>query len=225
MAETTKIYQASTSEMFGSSPAPQNENTPFRPCSPYGCAKLYAYWMTKNYREAYGMFASSGILFNHESPRRGETFVTRKVTKGVARIYHKKQDKIVVGNLDAKRDWGHARDYVEAMYKILQHSTPHDYVIATGKQHTVREMIEVAFSNIGITIAWWGSGANERGVDQNGVTRVVIDSKYYRPNEVNDLLGDPSLAASKLNWYPSISFENMIREMVEHDLIEERSHA
>jgi len=218
----TKIYQASTSEMFGSAPAPQNENTPFEPCSPYGCAKLYAYWMTRNYRDSYGMFACSGILFNHESPRRGETFVTRKITKGVARIYHNKQQYVIVGNLDAKRDWGHARDFVEAMHSILQHKKPDDYVIATGKQHTVREMIELAFANIGLIIKWWGSGIDEKGVDQNGVTRVLVSRKYYRPNEVYDLLGDASRAAAVLKWYPSTNFENLIQEMVEHDLEEER---
>ena len=218
----TKIYQASTSEMFGSAPAPQNENTPFEPCSPYGCAKLYAYWMTRNYRDSYGMFACSGILFNHESPRRGETFVTRKITKGVARIYHNKQQYVIVGNLDAKRDWGHARDFVEAMHSILQHKKPDDYVIATGKQHTVREMIELAFANIGLIIKWWGRGIDEKGVDQNGVTRVLVSRKYYRPNEVYDLLGDASRAAAVLKWYPSTNFENLIQEMVEHDLEEER---
>ena len=218
----TKIYQASTSEMFGSAPAPQCEDTAFQPCSPYGCAKLYAYWMTRNYRDAYGMFACSGILFNHESPRRGETFVTRKVTKAVAKIYHGREDYVTVGNLDAKRDWGHARDYVEAMHKVLQHNRPDDYVIATGIQHTVREMITVAFEHIGIRLSWWGEDINERAVDQNGRTRVIVDPKYYRPNEVEDLLGDASRAAAVLNWSPSISFENLIQEMVDNDIEVER---
>lgn len=221
-AKEMRIYQASTSEMFGSAEAPQNEETPFEPCSPYGCAKLYAYWMIKNYREAYGMFACSGILFNHESPRRGGTFVTRKVTQGVANIFKGRQEIIEIGNLDAKRDWGHAQDFAEAMYMILQQDEPDDYVIATGTQYTVREMIEVAFNAIDLKITWWGEGRDEKGVDQNGKTRVIINSRYYRPNEVNDLLGDPSKAEEVLGWVPSIDFVTMIEEMVLSDIEEIR---
>ena len=217
-----RIYQASTSEMFGSAESPQNEETPFEPCSPYGCAKLYAYWMTQNYRESYDMYACSGILFNHESPRRGGTFVTRKVTQGVANIFKGKQQIIEIGNLDAKRDWGHARDFAEAMHLILQQDEPDDYVIATGTQYTVREMIEVAFGAIGYKITWWGKGQDEKGVDQNGQTRVKVNSRYYRPNEVNDLLGDPSKAMRVLGWEPSIGFFNMIEEMVASDIEEIR---
>jgi GDPmannose 4,6-dehydratase len=221
--EDIRIYQASTSEMFGSAESPQSEETPFEPCSPYGCAKLYAYWMTKNYRDAYNMFACSGILFNHESPRRGGTFVTKKVTTGVAKIYAGKQQIIEIGNLDSKRDWGHAEDFVIAMHKILTHPKPADYVIATGVQHTVREMIEVAFNAINFNITWWGEGDAEKGVDQNGQTRVVINPRYYRPNEVNDLLGDPTKAMKTLEWTPSIGFENMIHEMVECDIEDQRT--
>jgi len=221
--DNIKIYQASTSEMFGSAESPQNEETPFEPCSPYGCAKLYAYWMTKNYRDAYNMFACSGILFNHESPRRGGTFVTRKVTTGVAKIYTGNQHIIEIGNLDAKRDWGHARDFAVSMHKILMHHEPDDYVIATGVQHTVREMIEIAFGAIDFNITWWGKGDTERGVDQHGKTRVIVNPHYYRPNEVNDLLGDPTKAMEKLEWGPSIGFEDMIREMVECDIHDQRS--
>ena len=218
-----KIYQASTSEMFGTSISPQNEETPFEPCSPYGCAKLYAYWMTRNYREAYGMYACSGILFNHESPRRGGTFVTRKVTTGVAKIYTGRQQIIEIGNLDAKRDWGHAEDFAIAMHKILTHSVPDDYVIATGVRHTVREMIETAFNAINFNITWWGKGDDEKGVDQNGHTRVVINPRYYRPIEVSDLMGDATKAMTTLDWTPAISFENMIHEMVECDIEDQRT--
>lgn len=215
-----RIYQASTSEMFGSSPGPQNENTPFHPCSPYGTAKLYAHWICSNYRDAYNMYISSGILFNHESPRRGETFVTRKVTRGVADIYNKKEEFIMLGNLNAIRDWGHAKDYVNAMWLMLQQETPDDYVIATGISNTVRNMVELAFSTIEMKIKWKKTGVNEIGIDHNNVVRVRIDPKYYRPNEVDLLHGDPAKANKILNWHPQISFETMIVEMVEQDISE-----
>ena len=191
MINTTRIYQASTSEMFGSSPAPQNELTPFHPCSPYGSAKLYSHWICDNYRKSYGMHISSGILFNHESPRRGETFITRKVTKGVARIFHGKQQNITIGNLEAKRDWGHARDYVEGMWVMLQQDIPDDYVISTGVCHTVRHLVEYSFSLIDMKISWKDDSV-EMGYDQNGIIRVVTDTKYIRPNEVEDLRGNSS---------------------------------
>ena len=209
--------------MFGKvQKIPQNELTPFYPQSPYGAAKVYAHWITINYREAYNIFAVNGILFNHESPRRGETFVTRKIIKALCKIRNNLQKTLYLGNLYAKRDWGHARDYVEAMHKVLQNNRPDDYVIATGIQHTVREMITVAFEHIGIRLSWWGEDINERAVDQNGRTRVIVDPKYYRPNEVEDLLGDASRAAAVLNWSPSISFENLIQEMVDNDIEVER---
>jgi GDPmannose 4,6-dehydratase len=198
----TRFYQASTSEMFGSTPPPQDESSPFRPRSPYGAAKLYAHWMTVNYREAHGLFACSGILFNHESPRRGENFVTRKVTRGVAQILAGKQTKLRLGNLDAKRDWGHARDFVEAMWMMLQEDEPDDYVIATGITRTVEELVEVAFGLVGLH---WKD-------------YVVEDSAYVRPTEVDLLLGNPAKAIAKLGWKPRISFEEMIREMLENDL-------
>jgi GDPmannose 4,6-dehydratase len=198
----TRFYQASTSEMFGSTPPPQDENSPFRPRSPYGAAKLYAHWMTVNYREAHGLFACSGILFNHESPRRGENFVTRKVTRGVAQILAGKQSKLRLGNLDAKRDWGHARDYVEAMWMMLQEDEPDDYVIATGVTRTVEELVEVAFGSVGLD---WKK-------------YVVEDPAYVRPTEVDLLLGNPAKALKKLGWKPRISFEEMIRDMLETDL-------
>ena len=214
-----KFYQASTSEMFGKSPPPQNENTEFQPRSPYAAAKLYSYWVTINYREAYNLFASNGILFNHESPMRGETFVTRKITRAVASILKGKQEKLWLGNLDAKRDWGHAKDYVEGMWKILQHDTPEDFVLATGKSYTVREFCEIAFKEIGINIEWAGKGINEIGKDKkNGTVLVQIDERYFRPTEVDYLEGDASKAKEKLNWIPRISFKSMISEMVQNDL-------
>jgi len=215
MTNTTRIYQASTSEMFGSSPAPQNELTPFHPCSPYGSAKLYSHWICDNYRKSYGMHISSGILFNHESPRRGETFITRKVTKGVARIFHGKQQHITIGNLEAKRDWGHAKDYVEGMWLMLQQDMWDDYVIATGVCHTVRHLVEYAFSLIDMEISW--NGYDIIGYDQNGIVRVVVDTKYIRPNEVDDLRGDSSKILNKLGWGPRTDFNSLIEEMVNHD--------
>jgi GDPmannose 4,6-dehydratase len=200
-------------------PSPQDEKTPFAPRSPYAAAKLYAYWMTVNYREAYGIFASNGILFNHESPIRGETFVTRKVTRAVAAIHAGKQDKLFIGNLDAKRDWGHARDYVEGMWKILQHSKPDDFVLATGKAHSVRQLAEKAFTVIGRKLDWKGEGADEVGLDaKTGAVLVAIDPRYFRPTEVNHLLGDASKAKRELGWSHRISFDQLIEEMVQSDL-------
>jgi len=214
----TRIYQACTSEMFGSSPSPQNEDTPFHPCSPYGSAKLYSYWIGRNYRESYGMYIANGILFNHESPRRGETFVTRKVTKAVARISKGLQDHILIGNLDAERDWGHAKDYVLAMWMMLQRDAPEDFVIATGRSYTVREMIQCAFAYVNMNIRWEGKGIQEVGYDDNGIARVRIDSKYYRPNEVDSLCGDATLANTILGWKPEVTFTELIHEMVQSDL-------
>jgi len=221
LGKDCKFYQASTSELFGGIPGtePQNENTPFYPKSPYGAAKLYAYWITVNYRESYDLFACNGILFNHESPRRGETFVTKKITKAVARIFQGKQDKIKLGNLDAKRDWGHAKDFVYAQWLMMQQDKPEDYVIATGETHTVREFVEVAFKEIGITIVWKGFGIEEKGIDQEtGRVLVEIDEKYFRPAEVELLLGDPSKAEKNLNWVREISFKELASEMVQYDL-------
>ncbi len=214
-----KFYQASTSEMFGKSQPPQNENTAFQPRSPYAAAKLYSYWVTINYREAYDLFASNGILFNHESPMRGETFVTRKITRAVASIFKGKQQKLWLGNLDAKRDWGHAKDYVEGMWKILQHDTPEDFVLATGKSYTVREFCEIAFKEVGVNLQWSGEGINEIGKDsKNGTVLVQIDKRYFRPTEVDYLEGDATKAKEKLNWIPKISLKSMIHEMVQNDL-------
>ena len=214
-----KFYQASTSEMFGKSPPPQNEKTIFQPRSPYAAAKLFAYWITINYREAYDLFASNGILFNHESPMRGETFVTRKITRAVASILKGKQQKLWLGNLDARRDWGHAKDYVEGMWKILQHDKAEDFVLATGKSFTVRKFCEIAFKQIDITLEWVGKGINELGKDtRNGKVLVEIDKRYFRPTEVDYLEGDASKAKEKLNWIPKISLESMISEMVQSDI-------
>ena len=216
-----KYYQASTSELFGGIPetAPQDELTPFYPKSPYGAAKLYAYWITVNYRESYNLFACNGILFNHESPRRGETFVTKKITKAVANIYKGKQDKLVLGNLDAKRDWGHAKDYVKAMWLMLQQGKPQDYVIASGKTHTVREFVEKAFKVVGIQLEWIGSGLQERGLDiEKGNVIVEINPKYFRPSEVDLLWGNPEKAKNELNWEPEISFNSLVEVMVKYDL-------
>jgi GDPmannose 4,6-dehydratase len=221
LGKVCKFYQASTSELFGGIPGtePQNENTPFYPKSPYGVAKLYAYWITVNYREAYDIFASNGILFNHESPRRAETFVTKKITKAVARIFQGRQHKLKLGNLDAKRDWGHAKDYVYAQWLMMQQDNPEDYVIATGETHTVREFVELAFKEVGIIIVWKGFGVEEKGIDQEtGRVLVVIDEKYFRPSEVELLLGDPSKAEKKLNWVRKTSFEELVSEMVQYDL-------
>ena len=214
----TKFYQASTSELYGDTKvAPQNESTPFNPSSPYAAAKLYAHALTKNYREAYGIFASNGILFNHESPVRGETFVTRKITKGLTRIALGLQETLFLGNLDSKRDWGHAKDFVEAQYLILQHSEPDDFVIATGIQHSVREFIEIAANELALTIKWKGKGEDEEGLDQNGRVIVRIDKRYFRPSEVPQLLGDASKAKKLLNWEPKITFSELVSEMVRND--------
>lgn len=220
MEKETRFYQASTSELYGKVQAvPQDENTPFYPRSPYAAAKLYAYWITINYREAYGIHASNGILFNHESPIRGETFVTRKISRGVAAIKLGLQDKIFVGNLDAKRDWGHAREYVEGMWRILQQDAPDDYVLATGEAHTVREFIEHAFAVIGLKIAWRGKGTHEVGFDaETGAVLVQVDPSYFRPTEVDLLLGNPAKAKFKLGWSHIINFGQLVEEMVLADL-------
>ena len=227
LEKKTKIYQASTSELYGLvQEIPQRETTPFYPRSPYGVAKLYGFWITKNYRESYGMFAVNGILFNHESERRGETFVTRKITLAVARIAAGEQDKLYLGNLDALRDWGYARDYVECMWLMLQHDTPEDFVIATGEQHSVREFTERAFREVGINLRWEGEGINERGIDtKTGRVLVEVDPKYFRPAEVETLLGDPAKAKKLLGWNPSkTSFEELVRIMVRHDVAYIQSH-
>jgi GDPmannose 4,6-dehydratase len=215
MENKTRIYQASTSEMFGKvREIPQSETTPFYPRSPYGVAKLYGYWIVKNYRESYGLHASSGILFNHESPRRGETFVTRKITQGLSRISTGQQDVLYLGNLNAKRDWGHAQDFVEAMWLMLQQDEPDDYVIATGEQHSVKEFVEAAAPYFGIRIEWMGEGLNEVGFDWNTKKPVIkVDSKYFRPAEVETLLGDSTKAKEKLGWVPKISFEQLVEDM------------
>lgn len=217
----SKFYQASTSELFGGmlGTEPQNENTPFYPRSPYAAAKLYAYWVTINYREAYDIFACNGILFNHESPRRGETFVTRKVTRAVANIIKGVQDKVSLGNLDAKRDWGFAGDYIEGMWLMLQQDKPDDYVLATGETHTVREFAELAFKEVGMEIEWQGKGVYEKGVDKKtGKTLVDVNPRYFRPTEVELLLGDASKANNKLGWKPRTSFEELVHIMVEEDV-------
>ncbi len=216
----TKFYQASTSELYGKAQEiPQKETTPFYPRSPYGAAKLYAYWITKNYREAYNLFACNGILFNHESPIRGETFVTRKITMAVAKIKKGLQDKLYLGNLDAQRDWGFAGDYVEAMWLMLQQDEPDDYVIATGKTHSVREFTELAFKEVGIEIEWKGKGAEEVGVNAaNGDILIEIDPRYFRPTEVDIMVGDPSKAREKLGWEAKVGFEELVKMMVEGDL-------
>ena len=222
LEKKTKIYQASTSELFGLvQEVPQKETTPFYPRSPYGVAKLYGFWITKNYRESYGMYAVNGILFNHESERRGETFVTRKITIAVARIAQGIQDKLYLGNLDAQRDWGYAKDYVECMWLILQHPTPEDFVIATGEMHSVREFCSLAFSEVGINIKWEGSGVNEKGIDaKTGKTLIEVDPKYFRPAEVEQLLGDPTKARTLLGWNPTkTSFPELVKKMVKHDMI------
>ncbi len=218
---TARFYQASTSELFGNTPAPQSEATPFQPRSPYGAAKLYAYWITVNYREAYGFHASNGILFNHEGPTRGETFVTRKITRAVAAIEAGRQDKLYLGNLDARRDWGHARDYAEGMWRILQQDEPDDYVLATGEARSVRDFVEAAFSHIGVALQWQGKGVEESGIDPaSGAVRVEIDPRYFRPTEVDVLEGDARKARKKLGWKPSVKFDALVREMVDADRAE-----
>jgi len=221
LEKATKIYQASTSELFGLvQEVPQKETTPFYPRSPYGVSKLYGFWITKNYREAYNMFASNGILFNHESPRRGETFVTRKITLAAARIVQNMQKKLYLGNLNALRDWGHAKDYVECMWLILQHKKPDDFVIATGEMHTVREFCDLAFREAGIELEWQGEGINEKGIDKKtGNIVVEVDPKYFRPTEVEQLLGDPTKAKTVLGWNPTKTpFKELVKEMMEEDL-------
>ncbi|MEA3435473.1 MAG: GDP-mannose 4,6-dehydratase, partial [Thermodesulfobacteriota bacterium] len=215
-------YQASTSELFGKvREVPQNENTPFYPRSPYGVAKLYSYWITINYREAYGIYACNGILFNHESPIRGETFVTRKITRAMARIKLGLQECLYIGNLDAMRDWGHASDYVEMQWLMLQQEEPDDFVIATGKQHSVKDVIETSARQLGISIRWEGKGVEEKGInEENNKTIVAVDPGYFRPTEVDNLLGDASKAKEKLGWEPRISFHQLISEMVAEDMKE-----
>ncbi len=217
----TRLYQASTSEMFGKvQEIPQKETTPFYPRSPYGAAKVYAYWIVVNYREAYGIYACNGILFNHESAIRGETFVTRKITRAVARIKLGLQDKLYLGNLDSKRDWGHARDYVEAQWLMLQQPEPDDYVIATGVQYSIRDFVNMAFAEIDVNLEWIGQGVNEKGIDaQTGIIRVEVDPRYFRPTEVDTLLGDSSKAKRKLGWIPKTTLKEMVKEMVKEDLI------
>jgi len=215
----TRFYQASTSELYGLvQEIPQKETTPFYPRSPYAVAKLYAYWIAVNYREAYGIYACNGILFNHESPIRGETFVTRKITRALARIKLGLQDTLYLGNLDAKRDWGHARDYVEAQWLILQQDQPEDFVIATGVQYSVREFVEASAKELGIDIEWRGSGIEEKGYDKSGKLIVAVDPRYFRPTEVETLLGDPSKAKQKLGWTPKTTFAELVAEMVREDL-------
>lgn len=220
LEKKVRFYQASTSEMYGKvHETPQRETTPFYPRSPYGAAKVYAFWITVNYREAYGMHASNGILFNHESPIRGETFVTRKITRGVAAIHHGSTQKIYLGNIDAKRDWGHAKDYVRGMWLIMQRDEPDDYVLASGESHSVREFVELAFAHIGITIEWQGKGVAERGIDAaTGRVLVEIDERYFRPAEVDKLCGDATKANEKLGWEAEIGFQDLIEEMMEADL-------
>lgn len=220
LAQQTRFYQASTSELYGLvQQTPQDENTPFYPRSPYAVAKLYAHWITINYREAYGFYACNGILFNHESPIRGETFVTRKITRALARIKLGLQDCLYLGNLDAKRDWGHARDYVEMQWLMLQQETPEDFVIATGKQYSVREFVMQAAKVVGLSISWQGTGIDEKGISSDGKEIVVVDPNYFRPAEVETLLGDASKARMKLGWQPKVDFQQLVTEMIEEDLM------
>jgi len=221
LQKKTKYYQASTSEIFGNTEIPQNEKTPFRPTSPYAIAKLYAYWTTVNYRESYGIFAVNGILFNHEGPRRGETFVSRKITRAVAKIFHAKNKKgvIYLGNLNAKRDWGYAGDYIESMWKMLQLKKPGDFVISTGESHTVREFVEESFRYIGINIKWKGSGLKEIGYNsKNGEEHIKIDPGYFRPTDINELRGDSSKAKKILGWKPKTKFKDLVRFMMKSDI-------
>ena len=220
LEDKTRFYQASTSELFGKvQETPQCETTPFYPRSPYAAAKLYAYWITVNYREAYGMYACNGILFNHEGPTRGETFVTRKITRAVVAIEMGLQDKLYIGNIDAKRDWGHAKDYVEGMWRMLQQEEPEDFVLATGETHSVREFMELAFAERGVAIEWQGAGVDEKGIDaKTGRELIEIDPRYFRPTEVELLLGDPSKAHEKLGWKHTTAFPQLVKEMVESDL-------
>jgi GDPmannose 4,6-dehydratase len=219
LGKRSRFYQASTSELYGlAQETPQRESTPFYPRSPYGAAKLYAYWITVNYREAYGLYACNGILFNHESPIRGETFVSRKITRGLARIKLGMQDCLYLGNLDARRDWGHARDYVEVQWLMLQQPEPEDFVIATGKQHSVREFVEFAASKLGIHLSWRGKGIDEHAIDTAGKKIVAVDPRYFRPTEVDSLVGDPSKAKQKLRWQAKTTFEELVEEMVREDL-------
>jgi GDPmannose 4,6-dehydratase len=219
LEKKSRFYQASTSELYGLvQETPQKETTPFYPRSPYAVAKLYAYWITVNYREAYGMYACNGILFNHESPLRGETFVTRKITRAIARIKLGLQQKLYLGNMDSLRDWGHAKDYVEMQWLMLQQEQPQDYVIATGEQHSVREFVEVACSHVGMQVTWKGRGSDEKGYDQNGSCIVEVDERYYRPTEVETLLGDPTKAHKNLGWTPKVTFQELVTEMMQEDL-------
>ena len=226
LQKKTKFYQAGTSEMYGNvQSVPQNEKTDFYPLSPYGVAKLYAHWITKNYREAYKIFASNGILFNHESPRRGETFVTKKIVNGLCKIKTKKQKKLYLGNLDAKRDWGHAKDYVQAMWKILQQKKPDDFVIATGKQYSVRQFVNIVSKKLGYKIIWRGKGVNERGIDKNtNKVIIVCDKKYFRPLDVNTLLGDSKKARKKLKWKPKINLNQLVDEMISLEMLTIENH-
>ena len=227
LEKTTRFYQASTSELYGKVQAvPQNETTPFYPRSPYGVAKLYGYWITVNYREAYGLHASNGILFNHEGPLRGETFVTRKITRAVAAIAHGRQPALYLGNLDARRDWGHARDYVEGMWRILQQETPDDYVLATGVERTVRDFVDAAFAHIGRPLQWRGQGVEEVGVEAaTGETLVHVDPRYFRPAEVEQLLGDAAKARRVLGWAPTVTFAGLVDEMMREDMAREARRA
>jgi GDPmannose 4,6-dehydratase len=220
LSNKTKYYQASTSELYGLvQEVPQKETTPFYPRSPYAAAKLYAYWITVNYREAYGIYACNGILFNHESPVRGETFVTRKITRALARISLGQQDCLYLGNLDAKRDWGHAKDYVEMQWLMLQQDAPDDFCIATGVQYAVRDFVNAAYECLGKSIRWEGAGVDEKGFDaETGQRIVAVDPRYFRPTEVETLLGDPTKAREKLGWVPKITFKEMVQEMMENDL-------
>lgn len=220
LEKSVKFYQASTSELYGKVvETPQTETTPFYPRSPYACAKLYAYWIVINYREAYGIFACNGILFNHESPRRGETFVTRKITRGVAKIYLGQQDVVELGNLDSKRDWGHARDYVEAMWLMLQQEAPEDFVIASGHMHSVREFVEMAFRHVGSEIVWEGTGKDEVGRDKSsGIVRIRVNDRYFRPTEVDLLLGDATKARNKFGWVPKVAFPELVKDMMDADI-------
>ena len=227
LADKCRIYQASTSELFGKVvEVPQRETTPFYPRSPYSVAKLYGFWIMKNYRESYNMFCSNGILFNHESERRGENFVTRKITLAASRIAQGYQNKLYLGNLDARRDWGYAKDYVECMWLILQQNTPDDFVIATGEMHTVREFCTIAFNNVGISLRWEGEGVDEKGIDENtGKTLVEVDPKFFRPAEVDQLLGDPTKAKKQLGWNPcKTSFEELVKIMTDHDMNYVKNH-